>query len=234
MHGFFTFFVQKLPGFALLLGCLLMVGCQGGGHSGKQQEPPNTQEVPADEAEMHPLFDGSSFRGWEGEMTFFRIEDSAIVAGSMQRDIPTNKFLCTEKTYGDFELSMKVKFPTRNNNGGIQIRSKRIPNHHEVVGYQIDVGYDRGKALWASIYDESRRNKFIAEAPADRIAQLLKPEDYNHYRIRAEHNRIQVWFNGELVVDYTEEDPAIEPSGVICVQIHSGPPSEAWYRDIQI
>ena len=35
-------------------------------------------------------------------------------------------------------------------------------------------------------------------------------------------------------MDYTEEDPAIEATGVIAVQIHSGPPSQAWYKDITI
>jgi hypothetical protein len=35
-------------------------------------------------------------------------------------------------------------------------------------------------------------------------------------------------------VDYAEEDPAVGTTGVICVQIHSGPPSEAWYKDITL
>lgn len=180
------------------------------------------------------LFDGQSFAGWEGEQSFFRIEEGAIVAGSMEQDIPTNKFLCTEQSYEDFELSLQVKFPTDNNNGGIQIRTQRIPDHHEVIGYQVDVGYAGGEPVWASIYDESRRNKFIAEAPADRIAELLRRDAYNDYRIRCEGPRIQVWFNGEEVIDYSEADEDIDRSGIICVQIHSGPPSEAWYKDIMI
>lgn len=180
------------------------------------------------------LFDGATFEGWEGEMEFFRIEDEAIVAGSMEQDIPTNKFLCTEKTYGNFELTLKVKFITTHNNGGIQIRSKRIPDHHEVIGYQVDVGYSGGNPVWASIYDESRRRKFIAEAPADKITNLLRGDDFNDYRIRCEGAHIQVWFNGEQVIDYTEEDASIDRSGIICVQIHSGKPSEAWYKDIVI
>ncbi len=180
------------------------------------------------------LFDGKTFTNWEGEKEFFRIENKTIIAGSMERNIPTNKFLCTEKTYSDFELRIKAKFIPENNNGGIQIRTKRIPDHHEVIGYQVDVGYSQGEPVWASIYDESRRKKFIAEAPADRIAALLKKEDFNEYKIRAEGARIQVWFNGEQVVDYTEEDDGIDRSGIICVQIHGGPPSEASYRDIYI
>jgi hypothetical protein len=35
-------------------------------------------------------------------------------------------------------------------------------------------------------------------------------------------------------VDYTEQDPTVESTGVIAVQIHSGPPSEAWYKDITL
>lgn len=35
-------------------------------------------------------------------------------------------------------------------------------------------------------------------------------------------------------VDYTESDDAIEQKGLICVQIHSGPPSEAWYKDLRL
>lgn len=180
------------------------------------------------------LFDGQSFSGWEGSTDFFRIEDEAIVAGSMEREIPKNQFLCTEKTYGDFELTLKVKFNPQNNNGGIQIRTERIPDHHEVIGYQVDVGYSGGKPVWASVYDESRRKKFVAEADSAVIARVLRKEDYNDYRIRCEGNRIQVWFNDEQVVDYTEEEPDIAQNGIICVQIHSGPPSEAWYKEIHI
>ena len=152
----------------------------------------------------------------------------------MERNIPKNQFLCTETTYEDFELTLKAKFVPDNNNGGIQIRSKRIPNHHEVIGYQVDVGYSGGEPVWASIYDESRRRRFIAEAPADKIANLLRKEDFNDFRIRCQGPRIQVWFNGEQVVDYMEEEEGIDRSGVICVQIHSGKPSEASYKDIEI
>jgi hypothetical protein len=35
-------------------------------------------------------------------------------------------------------------------------------------------------------------------------------------------------------VDYVEDDPSIETTGVIAVQIHGGPPGEAWYKDITL
>jgi len=35
-------------------------------------------------------------------------------------------------------------------------------------------------------------------------------------------------------VDYTEPDESVEQEGLIGLQIHSGPPTEAWYKDIKI
>lgn len=46
--------------------------------------------------------------------------------------------------------------------------------------------------------------------------------------------RIQLSINGRQTVDYTEPDDDIEQRGLIGLQIHGGPPSEAWYKDIVI
>jgi len=63
---------------------------------------------------------------------------------------------------------------------------------------------------------------------------VLKPNDWNEYVIRCEGPRIQIWLNGLKTVDYTEPDEGIERTGVIALQIHGGPPSEAWYKDIEL
>ena len=177
------------------------------------------------------LFDGKTFNGWEGDLKIFRIEDGAIVAGTLDNKIARNEFLCTTQTYGDFELRLKVKLVGGDNaNAGIQFRTKRIPNHHEVTGYQADMGV----GWWGALYDESRRNKVLKGPDQAKMKEIIKAGDWNDYVIRAEGKRIQLWINGFQTVDYTEEDPAIESTGVIAVQIHSGPPSQAWYKDITI
>ncbi|MDH3243462.1 MAG: DUF1080 domain-containing protein, partial [Saprospiraceae bacterium] len=66
---------------------------------------------------FQPLFDGKTFKGWEGDKEFFRIQDGSIVAGALNRGIPKNQFLCTEKVYENFELHLKVKFISTENNG---------------------------------------------------------------------------------------------------------------------
>ena len=177
-----------------------------------------------------PLFDGKTFDGWEGNLDSFRIEDNAIVAGTLEKPIPRNEFLCTTKEYGDFELRLQVKLVNGEGNAGIQFRTKRIPNHHEVSGYQADMGW----TFWGCLYDESRRNKVLAQPEPAVLDKALKKTDWNEYVIRCEGKRIQLFLNGVQTVDYTEADEGIDMRGVIAVQIHGGSASEAWYKDIAI
>lgn len=176
------------------------------------------------------LFNGKDFSGWEGPLESFRIEDGAIVGGQLKNRIPHNQFLATKKSYKDFILRAKFKLVGNNPNAGIQIRSQRIPNHHEMIGYQADLG----QKYWGSLYDESRRRKMIATAKLDEVMKVLKPNEWNEYKIRAVGRRVQLWINGQMTVDYLEEDKSLEQFGLIALQIHSGAPSEAWYKDVWI
>ncbi len=180
------------------------------------------------------LFDGKSLAGWEGKPSVFRAEKGAIVAGSMKVKISNNEFLCTKKQYGDFELRLKAKLTGEGKNAGIQFRSKRIPNHHEVIGYQCDMGVAGKRFIWGSLYDESRRRKFLADGDNDKLTEVLKPAGWNDFVIRCQGPRIQIWVNGYQTVDYIETADKIARSGVIGLQIHSGPPAEASYKDIRI
>lgn len=176
------------------------------------------------------LFDGKTLDGWEGNLKSFRLENGAIVGGSLTEAVPRNEFLCTKKTYGDFELRLKFKVLGKGANAGVQFRTKRIPNHHEVSGYQADMG----DGWWGSLYDESRRKTTLAKADADAVAKVLNRDDWNVYVIRCQGKRIQLWINDLQTVDYTEPDEGIDRQGIIGLQIHGGPPSEAWYKEITI
>jgi hypothetical protein len=179
------------------------------------------------------LFDGKSFAGWEGDTArTWRIEDGALVGGSLTETVPRNEFLATTREYGDFELTLEVKLTgTGFTNGGIQIRSRRIANPpNEMSGFQVDMG----EGYWGSLYDESRRNRTLVQPPAALLQRILRPGEWNRYRIRCEGARIRIWLNGEQTVDYAEKDPAIPSTGLIAVQVHGGGKTEARYRRLRL
>ena len=190
----------------------------------------------ADETvERLSLFDGETFDGWEGNTeTVWRIDDGTIAAGSLEKAARRNEFLATTDTFEDFDLRLKFRITgTKNVNAGVQFRTRRIPNHHEVSGYQADIGDD----VHGHLYDESRRRRMLAvpEEEALQKAQAAIADDgWQTYRIRAAGNRIQLWLNGVQTVDYMEEDPGIERDGVIALQIHGGMQAVIAYKDITI
>ena len=141
-------------------------------------------------------------------------------------------FCARPRTYGDFELKVKFKLlgDKEKANAGIQFRTKRIPNHHEVIGYQADMG----QQYWGALYDESRRRKVLAKPDPKLLDTIVKHGDWNEYTIRCEGPRIRLWLNGTLTVDYTEEDDTIERSGVIALQVHGGGKTKVMYKDITI
>jgi hypothetical protein len=180
-----------------------------------------------------PLFDGKTLSGWEGDTRkTWLAERGAIVGGSLARVVPRNEFLCTTRSFGDFELRVTFKLlgHPMEANAGIQFRTRRIPNHHEVIGYQADIG----QHYWGALYDESRRDRILAGPAQTDIPKLAKHANWNTYVIDCRGPRVRLWLNGTLTVDYTERDDNIERSGLICLQIHGGAKAKVYYKDITI
>ena len=185
-------------------------------------------------AETVSLFDGKTFAGWNGDTEHtWRIERGMIVAGSPETPAPRNEFLATDVEYDDFVLRLEYRVDcTKSCNAGIQFRSQRVPNHHEMIGYQADIA----PGITGAIYDESRRNKLLVVPPKDtqQRALALAKNGWNEYVIRCEGPRIRLAINGVEMADYTEPDQTIPQRGRIGLQIHGGFIGQIRYRDIQI
>jgi hypothetical protein len=181
------------------------------------------------------LFDGKTLNGWEGKKEFFRVENGAIVAGFLDKKVPHNEFLVSKKEYGDFELRFEAKLVGQGNNAGVQFRSQRIPKHHEMIGYQCDIGSWSKGTIWGFLYDESRRRKMLAQAPQEKVNSWVKPKgEWNKLVVHAKGPVIKIWLNGKQTVDFTESQKEIPLTGKLGLQIHGGPPLECHYRKIQI
>ena len=180
-----------------------------------------------------PLFDGKTLEGWEGDKEkVWRVVDGVIVGGSMQGN-PRNEFLTSTKSYANFVLKLEYKIVGTEGfvNGGVQVRSRRIPKPpNEMRGYQADIG----AGMSGSLYDESRRNKMLVKADPELIKKTEKPGEWNAYEIRCEGLRVRLTLNGVQTVDYTETDATLEQDGLIGLQIHGNCKAEISFRNITI
>jgi len=181
------------------------------------------------------LFDGKTLNGWtqRNGTAAYRVENGIIV-GETAEGSP-NSFLCTDKTYSDFELKFDVKVHD-NLNSGVQIRSRTrggTPNGR-VNGPQVEIeasGADGAEAGY--IYGEAAGGWMTPKS------QLLphryfKDGEWNSYRVLAEGIHFKVWVNGVLISDLTDtEKYRTHPRGFIGLQVHgvgagAGPYDVCW------
>jgi hypothetical protein len=179
-----------------------------------------------DSSAFAPLFSGTDLAGWEGNAALWSARDSMIVGRSSGLD--HNEFLANRQPQGNFILSLWFRLVDGKGNSGVQFRSVRIPGT-EMSGYQADIG----ESYWGCLYDESRRNKVLAQASPAAHA-VLKKDGWNHYVICAMGDSVSLYINGAASAVYREELPSIARDGLIAVQIHAGPPMEVQFRDVQI
>ncbi len=175
-----------------------------------------------------PLFNGKDLTGWDGDPFLWRVEDGMLIGRSP--GIAYNDFLTTAREYSDFILRFEIQLLDNVGNSGVQFRSRRVPGSMEMIGYQADIG----PTWWGSLYDESRRKVTLAAPTEATIRRALKPTGWNGYEVRAVGKRIVLKLNGVETVDYAEDDAGIERTGLIALQVHSGPPLEVRFRNLRI
>lgn len=220
--------------------------------------------APSVQAQAAPegrLFDGHSLSGWEGDTTVFRVVDGAIYGGTAT-GLTSSEYLCTTHPYGDFELSLEARLvgPHDVANGGVLFRGMRKAGSSLVAGYQADMGFVPGEVLasisndlpvdeegehplWGVLLDEFRDEAFrypgeiqarlLAAPERTAILEALKPEGWNQIAISAVGPRIELTLNGLRTAAFVEDQP-VPTEGLICLQAHSGGPSQAVYRNITI
>ncbi|MEM0969687.1 MAG: family 16 glycoside hydrolase, partial [Verrucomicrobiota bacterium] len=192
------------------------------------------------------LFDGTSLEGWteRNKSGSFRVEDGAII-GTAKEGLGTT-FLCTNESYGDFELEFHCKLMDPELNSGVQIRSRnREPKGKQTVGPvegpQIEIAaknpekgsfsgniFGQGWGAWLTP-KESRKNHAFFVGGA-----------WNAFRVLAQGDQVTVWINGNEVIKTSipSERHETHPSGFIGLQIHgikegTGPYEVAW-KDIRV
>lgn len=152
------------------------------------------------------LFDGATLNGWEqvgGEETNW-----FTAPGLLYTEGEGGGWLATTEEYGDFELSLDFLVPP-GGNSGVFIRAPREGNP-AFEGSEIQVldDYaDEYKNLEPYQYCGSM---YSTAAPSKRVS---KPAgEWQTMKIRCEGPRVQVWLNGEAIVDANQDEHAADPA----------------------
>lgn len=208
-----------------------------------------------DHAGFEAIFDGTSLKGWDGDPTFWHVENGAIVGESTPaRRLTQNTFLIWRGGEPkDFEL--KCEYRLTATNSGIQIRSVQLPAGGDIgkwvmKGYQADIDYqnqftgqiyeERGRGFLAmrgqAVYvADGARPRVIGnlQQSADELKAIIKPDDWNQVHIIARGNTILQILNGavsSIVVDDDTKNRMM--SGLIGFQMHVGDPMKVQFRNI--
>jgi len=179
------------------------------------------------------LFNGKDLTGFKYLAPYWKVENGAIIGSSMPDGLKFNTFLVSEKEYGDFELSFKVKLSGASPNSGVQIRSVlKDEKTFAVWGPQCDMG----GGYWGSLFGEHfggakpGAHQMLKAAPSELVKKTIKPDEFNDYFIRAVGKKVTIQINGETMVDV--ELDILPVKGVIAFQIHLGKPMEVVFKDI--
>lgn len=197
------------------------------------------------------IFDGKTFNGWRcTDESYWSVEDAALTArGTKEHPVKKHQFMVwAQGELDDFELKLKFRIqgePVAN--AGIQIRS-RMDEHDLAIGYQADI--DRAGTWLGCLYDEhgrkvlaKRGQRVVVEAdgkitansigdPAELLASV-NLEGWNDYHIIARGERIIIKINDRLMSDTTDlQKSERDFSGLLALQIHSGPPLTIQYKNI--
>jgi hypothetical protein len=203
------------------------------------------------------LFNGKDLSGWNGNAEIWSVQDGAITGVTKaEPKLTHNTFLVyTNGEFADFELRLSYRIVK--GNSGIQYRSRLLRQGQFgpiVGGYQAD--FEAGSTYSGILYEEQGRGilaqrgqKTIVRAEgakpkievvglvgsSDEIQAAIKSEDWNDYVVIAKGNHLQHYINGKLTVDVTDEDAAkAAKSGVLALQVHTGPPMTVQFKNIRL
>jgi len=198
----------------------------------------------------------AAFQTWDGDPRLWRVEGGVIVGESTpDKLVNPNSFLIWRGgTPGDFELKAEIRM--NSTNSGIQYRSKMLPagpggHAWRLGGYQMDL--DFANEYSGQLYEEAGRgfltnrgtistaapdgtkSQIGVVEPAQTVAALFKPNEWNQFHIIARGHTLIHIMNGHVSAIFVDDDlKARAMAGLIGFQMHVGPPMKLEIRNVAI
>ncbi|WP_373399889.1 DUF1080 domain-containing protein [Algoriphagus halophilus] len=127
------------------------------------------------QSEFKSIFDGKTLTGWEGDPTYWKVEDGAITGViTPETLLKANTFLIWKDGQpGDFELKAKFKI-SETGNSGINYRSDMVPDvPFALKGYQADI--DGRINYTGQNYEERKRTTLAYRGQKTKITPQENP-----------------------------------------------------------
>ena len=199
------------------------------------------------------LFDGVSFTNWEGDTSYWKIVDSAIV-GEVTPAHPLNNntfLLYTGVLPENFELKLDYQI-SGEGNSGVQYRSQLVAGiPYALKGYQADI--DGANTYTGQNYEERGRG-FLAKrgesvelktglpplvvdslGASDALKASIKSGDWNELVIKADGYRLQHFINGQKMSEVLDSDSSNRVlNGILGLQLHVAPQMWVRFRNIRL
>ena len=244
-----------IVGTALVGGNALSAGQQAAPYVPKQADRPSP--IDGDEPGFTPIFDGKTLNGWEGDPTYWRVENGVLTGEITPATvIKSNTFIIWRGGRPkDFELKLDYRI-TPEGNSGINYRSTVVPdtvtpaNKFAMRGYQFDID---GRKRYAGNNYEEKGRLFLAVrgqmthviggrppivlstfSDADALGAHVT-DDWNAAHLIIKVHTLTHIINGRLMSVTIDDDAPNRPmDGLIGVQVHVGPPMKVEYRNIRL
>ncbi len=177
------------------------------------------------------FFNGKNLAGWDYLPGYWSPKDGAII-GACTLDRSLHTFLCSNKTYKDFDLKFKVRRKDGFGSKAVQFRST-INDHKTfgVAGPYCEIGAPYAAYRPGSLLMEPIAIFKPAQA-REAVSEPYKDADFNAFHIRCIGKHVTIKVNGALAID--GDYPDIPDEGIIAWQFNgSRPPTEVTFKDIQ-
>jgi hypothetical protein len=173
------------------------------------------------------LFNGKDLAGWISVgAERWTVEDAAIHGVGVTKGYG---YLMTDKSYKDFELTLRFKCET-DGNSGVFYRTSFKPGTADVAeGYQFEI-YRTLMHHTGGIYT-ARRGWIVWPSAENEL--VLKPNDWNDYVLTVQGNHHRARLNGVQMIDFTDPFNEVE-DGAIALQLHAGGQANMRFKDIYI
>ncbi len=146
------------------------------------------QRKKANKAGFVPIFDGKTLTGWDGDPTYWRVENGKLVGEITPTTLlKTNSFIIWRGGQpGDFELMGEFMI-TQDGNSGINYRSDQLPDvPFALRGYQADI--DGKNRYTGQNYEERKRTTLAYRGQKTTIPSYTGPATPEGVRANVKNN----------------------------------------------